>query len=177
MKRLVLALALIATAAAALWLWRGRATGLGAVEATVRAQFPDVPTISTDSLARALASGDAPLLLDAREPAEYAVSHLPGAVRVDPSARGPALDSVLAALPPGREVVVYCSVGYRSAALAERLREAGAGRVANLEGSIFRWANEGRPLAGAGAARGWVHPYSETWGRLLDPERRAPLAE
>ena len=176
-RTLLLGFALVASGAAVLWLWRGREASLGAVEAAVRTQFPDVPTVSTASLASAMASGGAPLLLDAREPAEYAVSHIPGALRVDPGARGPALDSVLAALPAGREVVVYCSVGYRSAALAERLREAGASRVSNLEGSIFRWANEGRPLEGEAAARGLVHPYSETWGRLLDPERRAPLAE
>ncbi|OZC02387.1 rhodanese-like domain-containing protein [Rubricoccus marinus] len=177
-RRLLIGLVLVASGVTALLLWRGRSLTLDAVEATVRNQFPGVATVTTEQLAQALAdSSTAPLLLDAREPDEYAVSHIPGALRIDPDARGEALTGAVAAIPEGRDVVVYCSVGYRSAQLIQRLREAGAGRVSNLEGSIFRWANEGRPLAGAQGEAGLVHPYSETWGRLLDPERRAPLAD
>ena len=176
-RRLLLGFALLASGVAALWLWRGRDATLGAVEATVRSQFPGVPTVTTDQLALALVdSASAPLLLDARQPDEYAVSHLPGALRINPDARGQDLAAAVAAIPDGRDVVVYCSVGYRSAGLVQRLREAGARRVSNLEGSIFRWANEGRPLAGARGADGLVHPFSDSWGRLLDPEHRATVA-
>ena len=177
-RRLLIGFVLLAAGGAALWLWRGRALSLDAVEATIRQQFPDVPVVSTETLARALRdSSRAPLLLDAREPAEFAVSHLPGAMRVDPDATTDELARGLADLPHDRDVVVYCSVGYRSAALAKRLRAAGFERVSNLEGSIFRWANEGRPLASASGSARLVHPYSDTWGRLLDPDRRAPLAD
>lgn len=176
MKRLAFGLLLVAAAGTALWLWRGRSAGLGAVEASIRQQHPDVATLSTDRLASRLTSGEAPLLLDAREPAEYAVSHLPGAIQIDPDARGAALDSALAALPADREIVVYCSVGARSAGLAERIQAQSDREVANLEGSIFRWANEGRPLANSDGPTTLVHPYSASWGQLLDPDRRAPLA-
>ena len=72
--------------------------------------------------------------------------------------------------------MVYCSVGVRSAGVARRLRAAGFAEVENLEGSVFRWANEGRPLVAAGgAATDVVHPYDAAWGRLLRPERRADL--
>ena len=55
---------------------------------TVDETFPAVDTISTEALATWLADADraAPQLLDAREPQEYAVSHIPGAIRVDPGA-------------------------------------------------------------------------------------------
>ena len=43
-------------------------------------------------------------------------------------------------------IVTYCSVGYRSGKMAERLQAAGYTNVRNLEGSIFKWANEHRPL-------------------------------
>ncbi|MGH7937844.1 MAG: rhodanese-like domain-containing protein, partial [Bryobacteraceae bacterium] len=72
-------------------------------------------------------------------------------------------------------IVTYCSVGYRSAGMARRLHAAGFTRVQNLEGSIFEWANEHRPLVHDGKAATQVHPYDALWGRLLQPEVRAPL--
>ena len=161
------------------WALRTRSSDPGsaawrAVEATVAARYPDVPTVTTSELAAALDGRPAPLLLDAREPAEYAVSHLPGARRVDPAASADALAAALGTVDRDRPVVVYCSVGVRSGGVAARLREAGWD-ARNLEGSIFRWANEGRPLAGPGGAAGVVHPYDATWGRLLDPDLRADL--
>lgn len=149
------------------------------VEATIAARHPDVPTVSTDRLAAELDGRPAPLLLDARGPDEYAVSHLPGARRVDPDASAGDLAAALGTAARDRPVVVYCSVGVRSAGVAERLRAAGFADVRNLDGSVFRWANEGRPLvrggAGSDAAAREVHPYDAVWGRLLDPALRADL--
>jgi rhodanese-related sulfurtransferase len=141
-----------------------------AVNQMIEANYPDVPTITTDSLAKRLDNSSAPrpLLLDARTPEEYAVSHLPEARRVDPEATTfPALDTLSRSTP----VVVYCSVGYRSARIASRLRENGFDAV-NLQGSIFRWANEGRPVVRDGTPVRAVHPYDKTWGRLLNEPLR-----
>ena len=133
-------------------------------------RHPDVRWISRDALAARLASPDPPLLLDARTEAEVAVSTIEGARRIDPSA--PALDEV----PRDRDVVVYCSVGVRSADVAERLGAAGHTRVWSLEGGIFAWADEGRPLWRAGARTDVVHPYDALWGLLLRAELRAPIS-
>ena len=74
--------------------------------------------------------------------------------------------------------MTYCSAGYRSGKLAERLQAAGYTNVRNLDGSIFKWANERRPLVrGESEPVTKVHPYSAIWGRLLAPEARAPLAQ
>ncbi|MEM6326109.1 MAG: rhodanese-like domain-containing protein [Bacteroidota bacterium] len=173
---LLLGLGLLVAGAAALWLFRDRLLTLDATEAAVRQAFPEVPTVSTHALSVALRdSARAPLLLDARQPEEYAVSHLPGALQVDPEADAATLLATIGDMANGREVIVYCSVGYRSAKVATRLQEAGLGNVSNLEGSIFRWANEDRPLVRDGQPMRLVHPYNATWGRLLAPERRAPL--
>ena len=155
--------------------WAPGSAAWRAVDAQVRAAHPDVPLIGTDTLAAWLGQPGAPLLLDARTAREYAVSHLPGAVRVDPDAPAEALADTLAALraDPSRPVVVYCSVGWRSAGVAERLRAAGAGDVRNLRGSIFRWASEGRPLVADGHPASRVHPFDAVWGRLLPPDLRA----
>ena len=177
--RVVLALAVLSAAGLAVYLvlgapYRPGSLAWRAVGRDLDARFSDVPTTTTAALAAEVERGTAPVLLDARAPAEYAVSHLPGARRVDPDASVQDLAAVLADVDRQRPVVVYCSVGVRSAGVARRLREAGFARVENLEGSVFAWANEGRPLVTAsGAPAETVHPYDAVWGRLLRPERRA----
>ncbi len=140
---------------------------------TVRKTFPDVKTISTTNLAAWLsdASRPQPQLLDVRTPKEYAVSHLHGARLVSPDAKAA---EVMATVDGQRPLVVYCSVGYRSSQLAERLRSAGPVQVMNLEGSIFAWANEDRALEREGLSVAKVHPYDKRFGQMLKPERRAP---
>ena len=104
-----------------------------------------------------------------REEAEYRVSHLRDAVRVDPDH----MASLPVDIPRDAPIVTYCSVGYRSSALAERLMEQGFTRVKNLEGSIFEWANRGLPVVRDGREVRQVHPYDWRWGKLLDEELRA----
>ena len=71
--------------------------------------------------------------------------------------------------------MVYCSVGYRSARIADRLQQAGCDRVYNLEGSIFKWANEKRPLYQSDRPTTIVHPYNPLWGQLLNKRSRASV--
>lgn len=112
------------------------------------------------------------LLLDVRTAEEFRVSHLPGAIRVEPGNGVEGLPN--RDLPRNLPIVTYCSVGYRSAALAQKLEAAGFTDVRNLNGSIFQWANEGRQLVNdRGEPVKTVHPYDAFWGRLLKPELRA----
>lgn len=174
--RVALALVGLALVVGGVLWWRGRAVSWAVVEATVDRRFPDVRHVPPDTLAAWLAdsTAPAPLLLDVRTAEEYAVSHLPGARRVPPDASAEALRRRhLAGVPRDTLVVAYCSVGYRSSALAARLAEAGYPRVYNLRGSIFRWANGGRPVVRAGRRVEAVHPYDAAWGRLLAPRLRA----
>jgi rhodanese-related sulfurtransferase len=133
----------------------------------------DVTWIASDDLARSLAQpAPTPLLLDTRSEAEFGVSRLPGARRLDPGR--PDIHS-LASLPKDTPLVVYCAVGYRSAQIARRLREAGFSRVANLEGGVFRWAREGRPLVDHAGPATRIHPYDPVSGWLfVEPEHRGP---
>lgn len=144
---------------------------LESVKAWVREEFPSVHHISAKELAERLESGESPpVLLDVREEAEYEVSHLPGAIRVAPgSTESPALEG----LDHDTPIVAYCSVGYRSSQLVEKLEAMGFTNVVNLEGSIFEWANEGYPLEHDGAPAHAVHPYDADWGKLLREELRA----
>jgi rhodanese-related sulfurtransferase len=141
---------------------------------SLRHKFTKVEWISTSELADWLASKrrPAPVLLDVRTPEEWNVSHLPGARRVDPTA---SVETAAAGLAKETPIVTYCAVGYRSGEMADRLRAAGFNNVRNLEGSIFQWANEHRPLVKGDERVSRVHPFNTFWGRLLNDDVRAEV--
>ncbi len=168
-KALVICAALLAIAATA---YAGRWEIL---KRQIGAKFPDVPNITTAELAALLADKHAekPLLLDVRIRAEFEVSHLAEARHVEPDS-----EPAQVKLPVSKQapIVTYCAVGYRSAAFAKKLRATGFTNVRNLEGSIFQWANEDRPLVKDGKPAQTVHPYDSFWGSLLKTEKREKIS-
>ncbi len=105
------------------------------------------------------------VLLDTRAKTEYIVSHLPNAIWVG-------YDDFdltrMAGVPKNANVVVYCSVGYRSERIGEKLLAAGYQHVHNLYGSLFEWVNEGNPVVdGQEKPTQRVHAYSQLWGIWL----------
>jgi rhodanese-related sulfurtransferase len=105
------------------------------------------------------------VLLDAREKKEFAVSHLPKAqwIGYDDFEL-----SRVANVPRNAPIVVYCSVGYRSEKVGEKLKSAGFTNVRNLYGSLFEWVNQGNPVVDStGKPTRRVHAYSRTWGIWL----------
>ncbi len=140
---------------------------------TIR-KFPAVQWINTEDVARWLEDSEEPqpVFLDARTEAEYAVSHLKQAQRIEPN-------HLEQAVLPSKDmpIIVYCSVGYRSARIAQQLEQAGFSRVYNLEGSLFKWANEERPVFKNDHPTLLVHPYNQLWGKLLQPKYRAKVNE
>ena len=87
-------------------------------------KFRDVEWVVTKDLARWRedSSRVQPVLLDARTEAEYEVSHLQGARRIDPYR--PSLVGIMR-VPKDTPVVVYSSAGYRGARVASWLGEQG----------------------------------------------------
>ena len=123
----------------------------------------DVPQIGADSLYTL--NGADNLLLDARAAEEYAVSHIEGAIRIDPDGKLPAW---IADIEPERQVTVYCSVGYRSENVGRRLQAAGFTKVSNLYGSLFDWVDRGYPLVdSSGNVTRRIHTYNARWGELV----------
>jgi rhodanese-related sulfurtransferase len=142
------------------------ATTLDDVEAAIARQL-GVPEITTAALAARLAAPSGrPVLFDVREAEEVAMGRIAGSIRLDPSLGAAAFLAAHGARIAGAEVVVYCSVGWRSGKLLERvaprLASARPLSVANLRGGLFRWRAEGLPVEGMG-----VHPFDDAWGALL----------
>ena len=141
------------------------------VESTIATEFPDVRQMTTDDLANIL-DDDAieVMLLDVREADEIAVSHLLGAVRVGSVQEAAAL---IQSAPQHTIIVAYCSVGYRSAELVSDLQQHSTRTVYNLNGSLFRWANEDRAVYRGTERVTTVHPFNERWGTLLNTSLHA----
>jgi rhodanese-related sulfurtransferase len=137
------------------------------VFAWIKREWPEVPQMNTQELAQRMADGgdSVPLLIDVRARREYEISHLPGAVWAETSHQ---IEDVLKRYSKHQVIVFYCSAGVRSSRAAARLTKIGYTNVFNLQGSIFQWANEGRPLLRDGKVVDVVHPYDERWGVLLD---------
>jgi rhodanese-related sulfurtransferase len=117
-----------------------------------------VPEISVQEV---ISSPETYLFLDSREPKEFKVSHIEGAIPVGYDE----LDlSGLKDIPKYQPLVVYCSVGYRSEKVSEKLIEAGYNNVQNLYGGIFEWKNAGMPIVNERGPTDSIHVYSKAWG-------------
>lgn len=106
------------------------------------------------------------ILLDARELAEYEVS------KID-EARWVGYDDFdferISDISKDQEVIVYCSIGYRSEKIAERLKKEGFKNVKNLYGGIFSWVNNDKKVVDSlGQETNKVHAYNLIWGVWLD---------
>ncbi|HHP7241912.1 MAG TPA: rhodanese-like domain-containing protein [Cyclobacteriaceae bacterium] len=105
------------------------------------------------------------VLLDAREIEEYKVSKIK-------NARWVGYDHFdmrnVADLAKNDSIAVYCSVGYRSEKIAEKLEDNGYTNVYNVFGGIFEWVNQNKPVVDSmGKPTNKVHTYSKTWGIWL----------
>ena len=85
--------------------------------------------------------GDAPLIVDVREAAEFDICRIPGAVLI-PLGQ---LPSRIGELDPAREIVLQCKVGGRSASATAYLRRAGFAHARNLTGGILAWIDQVDP--------------------------------
>ncbi len=80
-------------------------------------------------------------LLDVREPHEWSVSHLEGAIHIPLKQ----LPQRLQEVPRDKEIVVYCRMGGRSAHAQHFMLDNGFTRVRNLVGGLTAWARSQQP--------------------------------
>lgn len=95
-----------------------------------------LPEMEVEELARRLAVGDPPFVLDVREPWEIEICALPGATAIPLGD----LAQRLGELPDDREIVVVCHHGGRSARAVGFLRSRANLEAVNLRGGVDAWA-------------------------------------
>ena len=123
----------------------------------------NVPTIDVKD---AFIQCDNYTFLDAREKKEFQTSHIPEALHI-----GYDFFSIsnLDGVPKESKIIIYCSVGYRSEKITQRLIKEGYTNVFNLYGSIFEWANQEYPLEDErGNTTREVHTYNKAWSKWID---------
>jgi rhodanese-related sulfurtransferase len=96
------------------------------------------PAITVEDLKSKRDRGEPVTLVDVREPHEWAISELPGSVKIPLGT----LPQRLAELPKDAEIVVYCRSGGRSANAVRFLRQKGYEKAFNLAGGINHWAEQ-----------------------------------
>ncbi|XP_078080728.1 tRNA uridine(34) hydroxylase-like [Mustelus asterias] len=155
----------------------------------IRHRFPTVENVSADTVEQWLKEKrERLLLLDVRSPGEYQISHLQGAVRVDPETTD--MDHLVKNLglegSQDQTVICYCTAGYHGSEMAQKIHSfstrgqgpegPGPLNVYNLEGGLAKWANESKALVDSeDRPTSLIHPYNREWAELVRPEFRAPI--
>lgn len=121
-----------------------------------------VPFISPEELAK---NSEKVYLLDTRSVAEYNTSHINGARFVNYDFFN---IKKVEDISKDATIVVYCSVGWRSERIGERLQKNGYTNIYNLYGGMFQWYNEGYPVVNEKGETNDIHTYNTEWGRWVN---------
>src|SRR5215211_217304 len=98
--------------------------------------------ITATELKERIDRGDDLQLIDVREPNEYDIAHIPGTLLI-PLGQ---VTERMGEIDEGRETVVHCKGGVRSARAIEALTRSGfKGKLVNLKGGITAWSNDVDP--------------------------------
>ena len=110
---------------------------LGGMQAL--AERPDLvwPTerMTAAMVAVEMAGTDPPLLLDVRNPPEWASRHIDGSLNVPLNH----LQERIAQVPRNRRIVVHCAGGYRSSIAASILHQHGITNLIEMAGGLAAW--------------------------------------
>ena len=104
-----------------------------------------IPQISSRDSVQLQASDPATLFIDVREPNEWNLGHVPGAIHIP---RGILESNIEAAAPRERRIVLYCASGNRSAFAADMLQQMGYRDVASMAEGFRGWVDAGGDVDG-----------------------------
>jgi len=105
----------------------------------------NAPAIEAAELKALLAGAQAPVLVDIRDPEEYAGFHVAEAISVP-------IDDLAAWVTKasaGRAIVIADHAGHQAPVAARVLHEAGRSDVRRLDGGILKWQTQGLPVVAA----------------------------
>jgi hydroxyacylglutathione hydrolase len=91
--------------------------------------------LSAPMVAEELASANPPLVLDIRNPREWAAKHIDGSVNIPLNH----LQERIGEVPRGRRIAVHCAGGYRSSIAASILHQYGITQLTEMAGGLAAW--------------------------------------
>jgi hydroxyacylglutathione hydrolase len=99
--------------------------------------------LSAPMVAEELAGADPPLVLDIRNPREWATKHINGSVNIPLNH----LQERIGEVPRNRRIAVHCAGGYRSSIAASILHQYGMTRLIEMAGGLAAWEAAQLPTA------------------------------
>ena len=93
----------------------------------------------------------APMVVDLRKPAEFAIGHVPGAVNIPVSELEKRIDEVR----QENGVVIYCITGARTRQAEPILYAHDIDNVYHLDGTFQAWLKGRYPMEKGGVKKGW----------------------
>lgn len=129
-----------------------------------------------------LASGREPILLDVREPAEFAMLRIPGSINVPRGILEQSCewdyDETVPLLAASREldIVVICRSGYRSALVADVMQQMGFTSVVSLRTGVRGWNDLEQPLVDGEGNPVDADTADELLAPRIRPDQRKPKA-
>ena len=111
--------------------------------AEAKARIREVPPQDVAAMLRSMEPP--PVIIDLREPNEWNLGHLPGALHIP---RGRLESQIEARVRRDQAVVLYCQGGSRSALAADTLRQMGYEKVVSMAGGYRDWAVAGGEVEG-----------------------------
>lgn len=104
-----------------------------------------VKNISSVELMHRINDNHAGLILDVRNPQEYAQGHIPGAINIPHNQLGIRFAEIVSY--KDKEIVLYCRSGGCAAIAANTLQAAGFNKLLHLDGDMNGWrSNVGLPI-------------------------------
>jgi len=131
-------------------------------------------------LSRSLASGGKPILLDVREPAEFAALRIPGSINAPRGILEQSCewdyDETVPELAAGREreIVIICRSGKRSALAGDVMLKMGFVNIVSLGTGVRGWNDFEQPLEDASGNRIDADAADELLAPRLRPEQHKP---
>jgi rhodanese-related sulfurtransferase/glyoxylase-like metal-dependent hydrolase (beta-lactamase superfamily II) len=115
--------------------------GMGALAGRADLVWP-TERISAPMVAEELAGPEPPLLLDIRNPREWATKHIDGSVNIPLNH----LQERIAEIPRGRRIAVHCAGGYRSSIAVSILHQYGITNLIEMAGGLAAWDSAHLPV-------------------------------
>ena len=106
--------------------------------------------VSAPMVAEELASADPPLVLDIRNPREWATKHIDGSVNIPLNH----LQERIGEVPRDRRIAVHCAGGYRSSIAASILHQYGITQLIEMAGGLAAWTAAQMPVVTQAEAGG-----------------------
>jgi rhodanese-related sulfurtransferase len=110
----------------------------------VNAAKSRIPEIDIATYLKMVEAGDAHVLVDVREESEFAAGHVVGAIHLG---KGIIERDIEARVPdPATKLILYCGGGFRSALVADNLKQMGYTQAISLDGGWRALKESGLPL-------------------------------